>query len=371
MLLPAWPKYFLICASAFFCTGATPPATAQESEEQKPTVIVLELVAEEVKNPTDDDDDKKEKEGAEKKKDAKKEKQKRKPKEVKPERNRVAPEELQQMERKHRELAERLEQTQRKLEERSRENEKLRAALVEREKAVVVLKKELAARMESAKVGARPVDKILATRVERLEEEITKLSGSGSRPIKPTKPEMKETEKIDPKTLPEAKDADGGTLILGGTTVLQRSTSGKVTRLEGEAKKAALAAIGLPAQANDIPPPTPKVEESVIRPPMPALPLKTETPTVVPNAGEGIAGVGIVEGDVVALLPQEGKIVIKVSSWNDGKQLRADWVGQQVSIVQGALPAVKVGDHISLDARIDAQKGFVWGGKVFNGAVAK
>lgn len=388
---------FFIFASGLLCLGGPHATGAQVVDEKEPKVIVLELVAEEAKESSSVEDDGKDKDKLKetkkkksehkrnqnegdgervKDKEPKKAPQKKKSKDRAPERGQVAAEELRQLELKNRELAERLEKTQDQLEERSRQFEKLRVALAEREKAVVVLKKELATQTQLLKAEPRPVDKALAVRVERLEVEIKKLMAAMKQPPVQLKPTVKSVEKLDPKKQTDAKDSDGGTLILGGTAVLQRSTTGKVTQLEGEEKKAAIEqaktrAMASSSHGNDTPPPTPKAEESVIRPPMPSLSVSPEAPKAALSSPEAIGGVGVVEGDVVALLPQEGKVVIKVSTWNDGKQLRADWVGQQVSIAQGGLPAVKVGDHISLDARIDAQKGFIWGGKVFNSAAAK
>lgn len=142
---------------------------------------------------------------------------------------------------------------------------------------------------------------------------------------------------------------DGGTLTFGGGTKVQITP--KVVSPSG------VPMIEKPT-SGEIPPPTPLPDpEPQAEAPKPA--------NIAPNPASAVGGVGVVEGEVVALLPQEGKFVLRVSTWHDGKQVRADWVGQQVSINQGALPALKPGDHIAIDARIDAQKGFVWGGKVF------
>jgi hypothetical protein len=287
--------------------------------------------------------------------------------------------ERQQMMRHNQALGQRFEAVQRELQERTAEVEKLRSALEQREKAIVELKQMLAKQAAGGKGGAKPVDASLEARIERIEVEIKKLMGA----LKQTEARgsWKQTEpkkealpfKEMPKRNVELKLNVGpavtdqkprGALVLGNARLKLEATEPAkplpatgTLKLEFESKPA-LPKVELPRVILDVKP------QVVPPPPRPAE-------EIVPAQPAALGGVGVVEGDVTAVLGQEGKIVLKVCSWNDGKQMRADWVGQQVAIVKGEMPAVKVGDHVSLDARIESGKGFVWGRKVFNVTAAR
>jgi hypothetical protein len=299
-------------------------------------------------------------------------------------RPRVSPEELQQLERKNRELAERLEGAQRQLEDRSREVEKLHMALKEREQAIAELKKMLAAHHDSAKGEAKPADKQLAARVEKIEAEIkrmmTLLKQAQQKPAlkaepKPTiklqrkpKPQEKQIEKLGGGK-PKVENSDGGTLVIGGQIIRSRAAVTKpVPKPAPSPNGNPNLKPNLESSSSEVPPPTPLPDPDAI---VPASKVAEPAPFVAVHTAAALGGVGVVEGDVVALLPQENKVVLKVASWNDGKQLRSDWVGQQVAIVRSGMPNAKVGDRISIDARIDSKLGFVWGGKIFSSPASK
>lgn len=291
-----------------------------------------------------------------------------------------------QIEQKANQLAVRLKETEQALEQRSQEVRKLKVALEERERAIIELKQALAKQSEKLgdvvkpkqpqKVaGRKPIDPALIARVEKLEAEIRKLmvmlkqqSQPKPQPKVIEQPKVKVGEIKEQTSKPKVTVPDGGTFIMGGAprrgraapivSAAPRSPSfnSKIQSLTRGIRPENSSANPL-AKTTDVPPPTPLPDPDAIAP-------AAVKPVGAIDAAS-VGGVGIVEGDVVALLPQEGKFVLKVSTWHDGKQVRADWVGQQVSINQGNLPAVKPGDHVSLDARIEGQKGLVWGGKVF------
>lgn len=289
-----------------------------------------------------------------------------------------------QTEQRSHELAERLKDTEQKLEQRSQEVQKLKIALEERERAIIELKQALA--KQSEKLGEvvkpkqpqkvtdkKPIDPALIGRIEKLETEIRKLMEVMKQQSQPRfqpkaieQPKVKDGELKEQSSKPKVTVPDGGTIIMGGQRRGRAPIVSAAPRSPSFNSKMQSLTRGIPAESGAV---KPQTENSDVPPPTPLPDPDPIAPAAVKPVGAidaaSVGGVGIVEGDVVTLLPQEGKFVLKVSTWHDGKQVRADWVGQQVSINQGNLPALKPGDHVALDARIEGQKGLIWGGKVF------
>jgi hypothetical protein len=202
-------------------------------------------------------------------------------------------------------LAQVLERTQQELAKRTREVEELQRAVAERDAAIVQLAHQINELSERSSAATAAADEALLARIERIEKELAQLLAA-----------LRIEEEPEPE-IDQAVDS-------------------------GE-------------------PPPPLLEE----PPMKLDPSSKLPPAPPPRDVAALGGVGVVEGEVTALTPHDGKVVLRVAQWNDGKRLRPDWVGHRAAIVRGAMPEVKVGDRIAIDVRIDPAQGFVWGGKVF------